>query len=147
MLQTLLADRFKVVSHRESKTMPGFALVVGKNGLKLTPSSIEGAPEVRGRLMKWVVSRYSMPDLADFLAANTMSLVADMTGIKGRFDFTLDLVPYFSIDTPIRKDEAAQILPAAFQSAIEAELGLKLEAKKVPVEVLVIDHAEKPSEN
>jgi len=146
MLQTLLADRFKIAFHRQSKTMPGFALVAGKNGPKLASSQSEGAPEIRGR-MKWTATGYSMADLADFLAANTTALVTDMTGIKGRFDFTLDLGPYFSIDTPVRRDEAAQILSAAFQSAIEAELGLKLEARKVPVDVLMIDHAEKPSEN
>jgi uncharacterized protein (TIGR03435 family) len=146
MLQTLLADRFKVQLHRESKTMSGFALVAGKNGPKLASSLSEGAPEIRGR-MKWIATRYSMADVADFLAANTTSLVADMTGIQGRFDFTLDLGPYLSIDTPILKNEAAQVLSAAFQSAIEAQLGLKLEARKVPVEVLVIDHVERPSEN
>ncbi len=146
MLQTLMADRFKLALHRQSKTMSGFALVAGKNGPKLASSASEGAPEIRGR-MKWIATRYSMGDLADFLAANTTSLVADLTGIEGRFDFTLDLGPYLSIDTPILKNEAAQVLSAAFQSAIEAELGLKLEARKVPVEVLVIDHAEKPSEN
>jgi uncharacterized protein (TIGR03435 family) len=146
MLQALLADRFKLALHRQSKTMPGFALVAGKNGPKLTSSTSEGAPEIRGRL-KWTVSRYTMADLAGFLSENTRSLVVDMTGLKGRFDFTLDLGPYLSIDTPILKSEAVQVFSAAFQSAIEAQLGLKLEARKVPVEVLVIDHAERPSEN
>jgi uncharacterized protein (TIGR03435 family) len=146
MLQTLLAERFKVALHRGSKTIAGYSLVVQKNGPKLMPSSTEGAPEMGGRL-KWTASRYTMADLADFLADNTQSLVVDMTGLGGQFDFTLDLGPYLSIDTPIFKNEAAQVLSAAFQSAIEAQLGLKLEARKVPVEVLVIDHAERPSEN
>jgi len=146
MLQTLLAERFKVALHRDSKTIAGYSLVVAKNGPKLTPSSTDGAPEMRGRL-KWIATRYSMADLADFLADNTQSLVVDMTGLGGQFDFALDLGPYFSIDTPIRKDEAGPVLAAAFQPALQAQLGLKLESKKIPVEVLVIDHVEKPSEN
>jgi uncharacterized protein (TIGR03435 family) len=151
MLQTLLTDRFKMALHRESKTMTAFALVAGRSGVKvqpsgLTPSTTEGEPEMQGRL-KFVARRFTMTDLAAFVAGNTQSLVVDMTGMSGRFDFTVDISPYFSIDTPMRKDEVQGILAAAYQSALQAQLGLKLESRKAPVEVLVIDHAEKPTEN
>ena len=145
MLQTLLADRFKVAMHRGTKTMTAFSLVVIKNGPKLTAAADEGPPEVRGRL-KWTMSRYSMGDLAQFLSDNTFAPV-DRTGLSGRFDFAVDIAPYFSIDKPMTKDEAGENLAVAFQSALQAQLGLKLESRKIPVEVLVIDHAEKPLEN
>jgi uncharacterized protein (TIGR03435 family) len=146
MLQTLLADRFKVTMHRESKTMAEYNLVVIKNGPKLTAAAREGPPEVRGRL-KWTMSRYGMGDLAQFLSDSIFAPVVDKTGLGGRFDFAIDIAPYFSIDKPMTKDEAAENLAVAFQSALQAQLGLKLESRKAPVEVLVIDHAEKPSEN
>jgi uncharacterized protein (TIGR03435 family) len=151
MLQMLLADRFKLALHRESKAMNAFTLVAVKGGVKIAPggltgSSGEGEPEVQGRL-KFVARRFAMADLADFLAANTQSLIVDMTGVSGRFDFTLDISPYFSIETPMRRDEVPAILAAAYQSALQAQLGLKLESRKAPVDVLVIDHVEKPSEN
>ena len=146
MMQALLAERFKLETHRESKSRTAFTLVVAKGGPKLAADSGDARPDVKGRL-KWVATGYSMADLATFLADNTDSPVVDQTGLAGRYDFTIDLSPYFSIDTPMRRDEAAQTLAAAFQSALQAQLGLRLESRKVPVEVLVIDHAEKPSEN
>ncbi len=146
MMQSLLAERFKLEMHREPKTMRAFTLVVAKGGPKLTAAQVDTQPGVKGRL-KWIATAYSMADLANFLSDNTDAPVVDETGIKGRYDFTIDLSPYFSVDTPIRRDEAGQILSAAFQTALQAQLGLRLESRKTPVEMLVIDHAERPSEN
>jgi uncharacterized protein (TIGR03435 family) len=146
MVQTLLTDRFKVAFHRVPKTMAVYALVLSKGGPKLAATASEGAPEVRGRL-KWTMRGYDMGDLAQFLSDSIFAPVVDMTGLSGRFDFAVDIASYFSIDKPMTKDEAAENLAVAFQSALQAQLGLKLESRKAPVDVLVVDHAEKPSEN
>jgi bla regulator protein BlaR1 len=143
MLQALLADRFKLALHRESKTLAGYALAVGKNGPKLQPSEGEGAPQFQGRNARVDVTRYSMQDLAEFLAGPLQTYVANMTGLKGRFDFSIDVLPFLSTDGPIVKEDMA----SAFERALEQQVGLKLEGRRFPVEVLVIDHAEKPSEN
>jgi uncharacterized protein (TIGR03435 family) len=145
MLQALLADRFKLALHRESKTMAVYALVVGANGPKLHPSEDEGETELRGRGTKIgvVARRCSIADLAGFLSHPMQLPVVDKTGLAGRYDFTLDISPYISAETPVQRGE----IPGLFQSALLQQLGLKLEARKLPVEVLVIDHAERPSEN
>jgi uncharacterized protein (TIGR03435 family) len=150
MLQTLLAERFKVAFHRESKTLGGYGLVVGKNGAKLKPSQDDGEPEVRGQL-RIEVRRYSMPDLAELLSMSLGSAegiyVADMTGLNGRFSFTIDISPFLAVNEPVLRNEATAVMSSAFQRALEQQLGLRLEGRKIPVDVLVIDHAEKPSEN
>jgi uncharacterized protein (TIGR03435 family) len=147
MLQRLLADRFKLALHRESKTMAGYALVVGKNGPKLRTSEGEGEPDVQSWNLRMTAKRFSTTDLAGLMAVPLQTPVVDMTGLKGRYDFTLDASPFFSIDTPIDKSDMQATVASVFQQALEQQLGLKLEGRKIPVEVLVIDHTEKPSEN
>lgn len=146
MMQALLAERFKLAAHKESKSMRAFTLIVAKGGPKLAAANGDAKPEMRGR-MQWVATAYTMADLANFLSDHTDSPVIDETGLQGRYDFKIDIAPYFSVDRPIAKADAGQILAAAFQSALQAQLGLKLESRKTPVEVLVVDHAEKPAEN
>jgi uncharacterized protein (TIGR03435 family) len=146
MLQALITDRFKVALHRESKTMAGYALVVGKNGPKLRSSEAETEPELRGQL-RAEAHGYSMQGLAELLSMALRTYVVDMTGLEGRFDFTIDISPFFSVDTPVIRNEATVVMASVFERALEQQLGLKLDARKIPVEVLVIDHAEKPSEN
>ncbi len=146
MLQALLADRFKVALHRESKTMAGYALVVGRNGPKLRSSEAESEPELRGQL-RIEARGYSMQGLAELLSIALRTYVVDMTGLEGRFDFGIDISPFLAVDEPVFKNDATEKMASVFQRALEQQLGLKLEGRKVPVEVLVIDHAEKPSEN
>lgn len=146
MLQALLAERFKVVLHRESKPTAGYALVVGKNGPKLRAFEGEGEPEVRGQL-RAEARGYSMQGLAELLSKALRTYVVDMTGLEGRYNFTIDISPFFSVDTPVIRNEATVVMASAFERALEQQLGLKLEGRRIPVEVLVIDRAEKPSEN
>jgi uncharacterized protein (TIGR03435 family) len=147
MLQGLLAERFKLALHRESKTMAGYALVVGKNGPKLRSSEGEGETDLQGGKLRMEGHRYSMQGLADLLSMSLRTYVVDMTGLKGGFDFTIDIAPFLSIDTPIMRNEETVVMASVFERALEQQLGLKLEGRKIPVEVLVIDHAKKPSEN
>jgi uncharacterized protein (TIGR03435 family) len=144
MLQNLLADRFKLKAHRESREMPVYALVVGKSGSKLR----ESAPGATGGVGMTGVGRITsraapLQGLADHLSNAALQIdrpVIDQTGLKGRYDFTLEWTP----DNLPPGDSTA---PSLF-TAVQEQLGLKLESRKAPVEIVVVDSAEKtPTEN
>jgi uncharacterized protein (TIGR03435 family) len=145
MLQTLLAERLKLAFHRETKELPVYALVVGKNGPRLTESKTEGEP-VTTNNPKRVGSggtsvRTSMAHLADLLDGSCPDPVVDRTGLTGRYDFTLDLSSYLPGIQP-------GDLPVILNEALQKQLGLGLEQRRVAVEMLIVDHIEKvPVEN
>jgi uncharacterized protein (TIGR03435 family) len=133
MLQSLLAERFKLAIHRETRPLPGYALVAGKNGLTAKRSK-PGTLSVTSSSRRSIdAAGCSMERLAAKLAGILHAPVADLTGIAGDFDFKLEWTP----------DE----LQTGVFAALEEQLGLKLEGRKVPVETIVIDSAAKPSEN
>jgi uncharacterized protein (TIGR03435 family) len=134
MLQTLLAERFKLALHRETKQLPIYVLVVAKNGPKF--HALKDAPtEQRNHL-----SFKDMPSLAGILSTFAERPVVDQTGLKG--DFYLDL----DMSKPLQSMDADGP-GAAIISAVEDQFGLKLMSTKGPIEFLVVDRAEKPSEN
>jgi uncharacterized protein (TIGR03435 family) len=147
MLRTLLEDRFKLSTHRESKEMPGYALVVAKGGLKL--KAVEKGPggtssDSTNSLVTFKVTSVSMAELADFLARRLGSTVIDGTGATGVYTFEL----HWNLDDQLSGavDRGAGEF-AAIQDAIST-LGLHLQAQKVPVEMVVVDHVERvPTEN
>jgi uncharacterized protein (TIGR03435 family) len=149
MIQTLLADRFKLTLHRDTKEMPVYALVVGKGGSKLEEVEFGRGmtSATHGRL---TATRVLIRNLTEFLSRQTDRPVLDMTGLKGFYSFTLNYAPD---ETSFAPAPGAPPIPestagASLFSAIQEQLGLKLEARKAPVEILVIDHAEKvPTEN
>lgn len=132
MLQQLLVERFRLSFHRETKDSQGYALVVAKTGLKL--QATKGAPS-RPALLKGGVraDNISIKTLAAMIAKPAGRPVVDQTGIEGNFDITLDCAPEGATDSS---------LPSIF-TALQEQLGLKLIPQKVPVETLVIDHAER----
>ena len=137
MLQSLLAERFKLKVHRETKESGIYSLVVGKNGVKLQPSSAQGVSfGVGGR--KITAQGASMADLANLLTIQVRQPVLDKTGVAGRFDITLSWVPDAASATA-----GVDAAPSIF-TVIQEQLGLRLEPGKGPVEILVIDSAEKP---
>jgi uncharacterized protein (TIGR03435 family) len=141
MLQTLLADRFQLKIHWETREMPIYTLVVEKNGPKLNPAKEDGRSMVSGRGRgRMDFQKVSLPTLAVNLAGNLDRIVIDKTGLSGEFDFTLEWNPDLSQPDP------DQSKPSIF-TALTEQLGLRLESTRGAVEVLVIDHAEKPSEN
>ena len=143
MLQSLLTDRFHLKLHREERDLSIYALVIGKGGPKFTKSVGEGHTSLMGK--GTLVARYApMKALATFLSGPMQRPVVDMTGMEGEFDFKFDLMAYAPPDLEPSKnpDVAAMVL-----SGLEPELGLKLESRKAPTSVLVIDHLEKPDEN
>jgi uncharacterized protein (TIGR03435 family) len=142
MVQTLLVDRFQLKTHEETRQLPVYALVVAKNGSRFKPSEANGTTIDGGRSRIHVQgSDNTLTLLARELALSLGRVVLDNTGITGRYDLTLrwtpdDAPPTTSADAP----------PDIF-TAIQEQLGLKLESTKGPVPVLVVDHIAMPSEN
>jgi uncharacterized protein (TIGR03435 family) len=139
MLRALLEERFKLIVHRETKQLPVFALVVGKKGPKFREVKDDGSgAEIGGGEGHQIKAHHiSMKLLAGALQGYLGDPVVDETGLTGLYDLTLD----FTLDENISAEG-----PRIFE-AVEEQLGLKLEAHKGPVEVIVIDHVEKPSAN
>jgi uncharacterized protein (TIGR03435 family) len=140
MLQALLEERFQLKLHREIREMPVYALVVAKNGPKLHAAKVEGETEIGGA----DGHRFSGKGVTMKMFAGALSRsqpwdrpILDMTGLTGAFDISLDFA---------RDDGAAPADSAAGPSifaALQEQLGLKLEPRKSPMEVLVIDSAVK----
>jgi uncharacterized protein (TIGR03435 family) len=137
MARALLTERFNLTLHHESKEMPVLALVVSKGGPRLQPSVGTGGPEVRGGRGRLVARNVTMGVLAAQLAGRVLDrAVLDRTGIAGEFDVSLEWTP----------DESPDRGPSIF-TALQEQLGLKLETQRGVVDVLVVDHVERPSPN
>ena len=162
MLQALLVDRFKLVVRQETKEVPVYALTIGKGGPKLrqgdpperegatprTPSHAGGTEPRSGHL---IFKNESMSDFAWALSRTAGigdRVVVDNTGLKGNYDFELtferDSRPPAGADV---REPAIRLQGPSIFSALQEQLGLKLESKKAPIEFLIIDYVEKPSEN
>jgi len=144
--QSLLADRFKLVLHKEIKEMPVYALVVAKNGpktkLEAWKEGDEPGPQTIGRATTLTCKKVSMKRFAEGALASHMGrAVLDKTGLSGDFNFTIVFVP----ERP--GGASTDVTGPSFLDALEEQLGLKLESQRGPVEVLVIDHMEKASAN
>jgi uncharacterized protein (TIGR03435 family) len=156
MMQALLEDRFKLKAHRETTEGPVYDLVIGKHGSKLTPTN----PEVNGPAGSRVsgckqgcmsssnghleAKGVELKDIAAFLTNETQRTVLDKTGLAGDYDFTIDWT-----STRWGPPDAANKpgAPPEIFTAIQEQLGLKLEAAKGPVDSVVVDHVEEPSAN
>jgi len=178
MLQNLLADRFKMASHKETREFSGFSLVVGKGGPKLKESADSPAPKDDGApdplklgadgyfvppdrpgMFLQVTGmpgtadarenfrQFTMPRLATVLQKQLKRPVADETGLTAKYDFILD----FSTQglflgngrLPVSRGDGDPPHQPDIAGALQGQLGLKLEPKKVPQEVVVIDRMEK----
>jgi bla regulator protein blaR1 len=160
MLQTLLHDRFSLELHRETKILPVYELTVAKGGIKLKEEgnciSLEPGKELeqgqkisetcgynmlgRGR---FDATSTSMVDLANYLFPVLGRQVVDKTGVSGRFPVHLTFIP----DVAAVPDDTRNPDGPSIFTAVQEQLGLKLDSAKGPVDVLVIDHVERPSEN
>jgi uncharacterized protein (TIGR03435 family) len=144
MVQALMAERFGLKVHRESREMPVYVLVVGKDGHKLEVAKAggdagrKGINIARGSL---VAREGSMDDFADVLTTNLDRPVLDKTGLTGRYDFSLTWH-----EPPAPPNGAWSPIGSALFTPIR-ELGLRLDPKKEPVDVLVVDSITHPTEN
>jgi uncharacterized protein (TIGR03435 family) len=157
MMQALLADRFQLKAHIEIREAPIYALVVAKGGLKIKPAAAgdtyengmkfngkaagPGSMQIdfKGHVEHAEVQGVSFDRFASNLTHQVHREVVDQTGLTGKYDFKLDWTPEDMTD---EKDAA----PGIF-TALEEQLGLKLEPEKGPVDFVIIDHVEPPSEN
>lgn len=145
MTQALLAQRFNLAFHRETKEIAVYALVVAKGGPKLKRSDTDGESETKTDPKKpgsgGTLLRTTLAQLADRLDGTCPDPVVDLTGLKGRYDLTLDISSYMGGGQPMD-------LPAVLNEALQKQLGLNLVQRKAPIEMLIVDHAEKaPVEN
>jgi uncharacterized protein (TIGR03435 family) len=175
MMQSLLADRFKLAMHTETRQVPVFALVLskpGKTGPRLQPhpdNSCPAAPkpDLIGGLFpnqcggllpmphppvfmnKFGARNVTMPFIANQLTAmgHLDRPVLDQTGLSGVFDFALEWVPEVTGPSPPGAEAQPDPSGPTFMEAVNDQLGLKLQSQKGPVDELVFDHVERPSEN
>jgi uncharacterized protein (TIGR03435 family) len=153
MLRQILTERFKLTVHRESRELPVYALSVAKGGPKLKESAIDpsvSASARRGggvRMSMGMISanECTIPYFLSMLSRQLGRTILDRTGLTGNYDFTLRWSPDNGATSA---SEGAQddTLPSIF-TAVQEQLGLKLESTKAPASVLVIDHLERPSQN
>jgi uncharacterized protein (TIGR03435 family) len=145
MLKTLLTDRFGLKIHREMREVPVYELTVDKKGAQLKPASTDGKCASRigpvhpeDRNYRYQFTNCTLTPLVDTLQADRPIL--DKTGLTGRYDITMFATPDFRLRN---SSEPGDISPL---DAVR-ELGLKMESKKANIEVIVVDHVEKPSQN
>jgi uncharacterized protein (TIGR03435 family) len=153
-LRALLADRFQLMVHKETKEQPIYALVLAKNGSKLQETKETGKQQSmmtnKGRSEGHAVP---VEMLAQVLSGLTGRPVVDKTGLTGKYDFVLEWTPDAGADARAQGfgDGITEPAPApggpTIFTALQEQLGLRLEAQKGPVQNIVIDRAEKPSEN
>ncbi|HEY2381747.1 MAG TPA: TIGR03435 family protein [Terriglobia bacterium] len=157
MVQSLLTDRFQLRVHFETRELPLYNLVVAKDGPKMKSSADEvigkqqllGMPSPSGGMtLKLTNTHESLPNLANLLQSYARRPIVDKTNLDGFFDITLqwafETLSATSTAGPPSAEEPSG--PSLF-TALEEQLGLKLESAKGPVQVLVVDSVQKPTEN
>jgi uncharacterized protein (TIGR03435 family) len=145
MFQSLLAERFGFEFHRETKTLSVYNLVTAKNGFKLTPVEGNGSQSMSSGNGRLTCKGVDMPALAVFLSRTMERPVLDATTVSGVFDFKLEWSQ--QQDPGAKAPDANEAAGPSIFTALQEQLGLKLESTKGPVEIIVVDHAEKPTEN
>lgn len=150
MLQTLLADRFGLRLHRETRQVDGYSLVAAKGGAKLKPVESTAPGRIRTTRGSLTAVGTTMARLAQVLSIPLGQPVVDDTGLTGSYDFMLTWTPSAS-ETNILSPLGGSTLPdpgeASVFTAMEEQLGLRLQRRKVPADMLVIDAASHPTPN
>jgi bla regulator protein BlaR1 len=151
-LQSLLEDRFQFRFHTITKEMPVYALMLDKSGAKIQVSKDPASkPMIQMRPGQLTARAITMPVLAANLSNLVSGVVLDRTGLTGAYDITLTWTPDRSELGPVEQEPKNMPPPDAsgpsIFTAVQEQLGLKLKPEKGPVEIMVIDHVEQPSEN
>ena len=158
LLRALMEDRFQLRVRQETREMPVYALVIGRGGSKLTPHT--GQPPAPGQAVRsgrgmFSIKKAGVALLAAQLERQLARVVVDKTGLPGDYDYTLEWTPEpgeggpESIGLPPQAEPPVPLDPKgpSIFTALQEQLGLRLDSQKGPVEVIVIEHVEKPSEN
>lgn len=145
MMRAMLADRFKLQFHRETRETPVYHLVIDKGGPKLSESApdtkISGRIQAKGRIQSMETKGATMAEFSRDLAIFVDRPVLDKTGLTKRYDYKFEATPFFQMN---RDQDVADL--SAF-TALRSQLGLRLEPAKDMVEVMVVDSVAKPTEN
>ena len=136
MVRPLLAERCKLAFHIDKKDVPVYELVIAKRGSNLHPAAADAQGASRTTRSSRTYDKISMPIFAAILSSLVDRVVVDKTGLAGDFALKFDWGPV----------DPTSDGPSLF-TALEEQLGLKLEPRKGSVDILVIDHVERPSEN
>jgi len=162
MLQTLLSARFRLIVRRDIRTTRVYALVPAKGSPKLKRSEWQSDPSRGGTPVRWApmifgakgeleiccgraeLNKISMGHFVELLSTQTDRPVQDATGIEGEFDISLEWTP--DVAGPEPEGTPSPAGPSIY-TAVQEQLGLKLETRNVPLEYLVIEHVEKPDAN
>lgn len=155
MVQKLLTERFKLAFHHEQKELSVYAITVAKTGSKMTKSAADpnGLPGLGMRALgNLSANNANMQDFAQMLQSVVLDRpVVDQTGLSGRFDFSLRWTPdetqFTNLGIKVPVPPATPDSPPDLFTALQEQLGLKIAATRAPVEMFVIDRAEKYSEN
>jgi len=150
LLQSLLAERFRLTLHRETRQLPAYVLTVAKNGPKLEPAAegsqvpFKKANKTGGKNI--VADRLTMPQFAEILSHRLSRPVQDKTGLSGTYRVRLEWAAQEK-DNALKPAKPARVKrtsdsPSIF-TALQDQMGLRLDARKAQVELLVIDHVEK----
>jgi uncharacterized protein (TIGR03435 family) len=144
MLQTVLAERFKLAFHRDSRPGETMVLEVAKSGPRFSRAGDDARNSWQNMHDHLDATRITMGDFVEILSRDLNLAVVDHTGLAGVFNFTLRWNPDYA--DSLDRDEARAALRLEMSTAIKQQLGLTLKSRKLPVEMLVIDQAEKPSQ-
>jgi uncharacterized protein (TIGR03435 family) len=166
MLQELLATRFNLKVHRETRDLPVYFLEIAKSGLKLKEAKADDPNAIKGPdgrpltdVVDWgsgdsgtiIMTAHAVPisSLAGYLEKYAGHIVLDKTQLAGHYDFSMQFVPELIAPQGGGGSASSGADPGApsMFTAIEKDLGLKLEPGRAPIDVVVIDHVERPSEN
>jgi uncharacterized protein (TIGR03435 family) len=138
MLRSLLTDRFRLALHRENKELPVYQLVIDKGGPKIHPATDSASPAARSleQLANLISVQLTIPEMTDpakpSIASGAPIPVIDRTGLSGLYEISYELRP-----------EPGSDMFKLWQHVLQDQLGLKLESRKAPVELLIVDRAER----
>jgi uncharacterized protein (TIGR03435 family) len=146
MMQAVLVDRFHLKIHHELKELPVYELTVAKGGTKLKEADPKepNAGSMQSSNQKTTVAGVPMSSVAKYISQRVHRTVIDKTGLTGVYDFVLQWAPDEA------SGEAASAAPSEFPpfiGALQEQLGLRLDSSKGPVDTIVVDHVEQPTEN
>jgi uncharacterized protein (TIGR03435 family) len=154
MAKTLLAERFQLMFHWETRVLPMYTLVAVKDGPKFKPPKEDDLPAgIRPGIGLLVAHKWDISSLPFWLSLQLNIPVVDEVGLKGIYDFELKWSPAPNEGNFTTRSDAddpvapADVLRPSIFTALQEQLGLKLESSKGPVEVLVIDSVSRPKEN
>lgn len=157
MIKKLVTERWQLKFHNDKRELSAFVLTVSKTGSKITPTTMQGPlpgigmrPSPDGLTIPF--RNVSIPDVTGFLQSLVLDRpVVDKTGLTGRYDFSIKFTPDDSLFNghapPIPKAPEGTEMAPGFYDAIQQQDGLKLTPEKTMVDVIAIDHVEKPSQN